>query len=166
MYYEDYRASLQAENPLDVPDLLILDTRERVAPILKTIQHIPGLEWDDTDAIQTVLQCIQYENTAMSDLQDKCWQIVAQATGHQAAYQTHSGPAAGLYAIAQMGERVTEANSQMQLAQLLFELGSQLYAMLRGLGCYTSGYLFYQFKDWVGLDMRLVRFEVDTESLR
>lgn len=172
-----------ALNFLEIPELVILDTRERMQPILKAIQKIPGLEWDDTDVIQTVMQAIQYENTAMSDLHNRCLGIVRQATGlsalEPAALSTknaqpvafdpylHAAYKAGTFH-EQVGKpgHVSFYNEASTLANLLYELGSHLYAQLRVIGCYTNGYLFYQFHKWIGMDMALVRFEVDYRSLR
>lgn len=185
LFYEEYREELMAQNPLEIPQLVILDTRERMQPILKAIQSIPGLEWDDTDVIQTVMQAIQYENTAMSDLHNRCLGIVRRATGLSAlepavlstknarpvAFDPYLAAAFRSGTLAEEFKKHTPGhisfyNEATALANLLYELGSHLYAQLRVIGCYTNGYLFYQFQKWIGMDMALVRFEVDYRSLR
>lgn len=166
-------------------ELLILDTREKIQPYMKAAAAIPGLEWDETELIQTVFQCIQYEGTALSQLHDKCLQLIASACGMSLSERLTSAQGWRRVALNPYDQLETSfrhvrevwqaenptsntpwLNETVQVANILSELGMYLYTTLRSLGCYTNGYLFYQFKDWVGYDMLLVRFEPDLESLR
>jgi hypothetical protein len=156
--------------------LLVLDTREKIKPLLKAIQAVPGISWDDTDVIQRVMQSIQIESRALSQLHDDCLQLVARCTGTRRYDKTISptgwkAVALGYSAYEQLlaenhdsgldpaKQEVPWLNETMQIANLLTELGAYLFATLRSIGCYTNGYLYYQFKDWLDYDMLLVRFE-------
>lgn len=171
-FYEEYGPpSLQAEQ------LIVLDTREKIKPLLKAISTVPGITWDDTDVIQRVMQSIQIENRALGQLHDDCLQLVARCTG-SLGYDRHASAVGwrrvALSAYDQLmptahhrdfwhaqapASQVPWLNESMQIANLLTELGAYLFAQLRSIGCYTNGYLYYQFKDWVDYDMLLVRFE-------
>lgn len=160
-YYEDF-----GPPSLRVQDLVIMDTHVRIEPLLRAIAKVPGISWDETEVIQTVMQCIQYEHRALSALHDKCLQLVGQCTG-TSRYDMVVSPE-GWKKVGYSRDpdaSVPWLNESVQIAGLLTELGMFLFTTLRMMGCYTNGYLFYQFKDWLGYDMVLQRFEVDTRGL-
>lgn len=143
---------------LQLPQVVVLDTRERIRPLMLKLQLIPGLEWDDSDIIQRVMQSIQYEHRALSQLHDDCLQLVARLTGSKSYDMVAT--AHGWQRVARSDEQeVPWLNETMQIANALAELGSNLFYQLRSLGMYHRGYLQYQFKQWVGMDMALQWFE-------
>lgn len=143
---------------LELPLVCILDTREQIRPLLLKLQLIPGLSWDDTDIIQRVMQSIQLEHRALSQLHDDCLALVARMTG-STHYDMVATPQ-GWQRVARSSDGVTPwLNESVQIANALAELGSHLYYQLRSLGMYQNGYLYYQFRQWLGLDMVLERFE-------
>jgi hypothetical protein len=139
--------------------LVILDTREQIRPLMTKLQLIPGLEWDDTDIVQRVLQSIQMERRAMHQLHDDCLELVSRTTGSR-AFDMVATPQGWLRVARSDCGEVPWLNETVQIANALADLGAHLFHMLRSLGLYQQGYLRYQFKQWLGLDMVLERFEL------
>lgn len=128
-----------ARVPEHGPDVIILDTSGFVKPLLKKIELLPGITWDDEDVIHRVMGYICYESKALEELSYSCLDLVERAGG--TPFEK---------------EAVVVANA-------LAELGAHLYEQLSYLQAYTRGYLFYQFRGWAGSDMVLKRFEVDVD---
>lgn len=155
---------------------LILDTREKIRPLLKQIQQIPGLTWDDTDVIQRVMCSIQYEHRALSQLHEDCMVLVGRATGI-ARGEMAAVPDGWQREVRQLSDEcfaspqhpypseVPWLKEATAIANYLTELGAYLFTQLRSIGAYTNGYLHYQFQDWLDYDMVLVRFEPRDVSL-
>lgn len=143
---------------LGLPKVCILDTREQIWPLLLKLRLIPGLEWDDTDIIQRVMQSIQLEHRALSQLHDDCLGLVARMTG-SVSFDMVATPH-GWKRVARSDDgSVPWLNETVQIANALAQLGAYLYYQFRSIGLYQNGYLYYQFREWVGLDMMLQRFE-------
>lgn len=149
--------------------MVILNTRDAILPLLGQISKIPGITWDDTDVVELVMQYIAYEKTALADLHDKCLDLVSRATGcrrfdamvsPQGWKRVATNPYTQLVEGYPGGVGDPWVNETTQIANALFQLGTHLFTTLRMLGLYTNGYLYYQFKAWLGHDMLLQRFEV------
>jgi len=121
-------------NRSSAPEHLIIPTKHVITDLHFNLARCFYLDTNLDSLIDIILTAITYEDEAQLRLTAECWDLLEDM------------------------QSIYPADSKFIVNQV-YKLGDYLLQYLRQIRAYRGGYLFYQARDWVDMDLVMVRLQ-------